>query len=709
MNQQRRTCRHWVCVALSAVLVAACSGGEPAPVGQQVLCVHPDRDALARLAAGELNPSLLEEDVVSTVLRGEAAQAQIANEPTAAAGAPLAVEFSAPPGFHAADVPLELNASDRTAAIFYTLDGSTPNPDAAGQIGCAPPLGDFRGRTYRYVGPIDLAWWLERPNNLSVVNTSVRTERLAWSEPRQRVAKAAVVRAVATRGRHSSPPVTGTFFIDSLGRDRYSLPVVSLSTDPSNLFDEQVGIYVPGQDPDDPNYAQRGDAWERVAHLELFDQRGQRPVSQDVGIRVHGNFTRSFPQKSLRLYARKEYGSSRLRHQFFETKATTDFKRLILRNGGNDWGGTMFRDAAMQSLVQHLPLETQHAQPSVVFINGEYWGLHLFRDRLDEFHFETTHGIPREQVTILDNDAVLKSGSTADVAAYQALLDQLEDGSLNDPEAIDAHIALPELLDYVALQIYAGNTDWPHNNIATYRYSGPSPSGERGPRDGRWRMLPFDLDRSLGRVQSLDADIIAHLFADREGHWSRRLFQSIILIEPIRHEFIQRLAVHLATTFAPERVDAVIAHFTRAIEAEMPAHIERWNAPTSMDAFYSGVETSHEFARRRPRTVRKHAVSFFKEVDGLATVRIHHIHPERAPTLHGVRLTPDTPGVTVKDGVWEGLVFAGVPLRMRSGGDDLSQATIEGKAAVASTSDELELELVLEPEAQVDVYLPAVG
>ena len=370
MSQQRRTCRRWVCVALSAVLVAACSGGEPAPVGQQVLCVHPDRDALARLAAGELNPSLLEEDVVSNVLRGEAAQAQNANEPTAAGGAPLAVEFSAPPGFHAADVPLELNASDRTAAIFYTLDGSTPNPDAAGQIGCAPPLGDFRGRTYRYVGPIDLAWWLERPNNLSVVNTSVRTERLAWSEPRQRVAKAAVVRAVAIRGQHSSPPVTGTFFIDSLGRDRYSLPVVSLSTDPSNLFDEQVGIYVPGQDPDDPNYAQRGDAWERVAHLELFDQRGQRPVSQDVGIRVHGNFTRSLPQKSLRLYARKEYGSSRLRHQFFETKATTDFKRLILRNGGNDWGGTMFRDAAMQSLVQHLPLETQHAQPSVVFING---------------------------------------------------------------------------------------------------------------------------------------------------------------------------------------------------------------------------------------------------------------------------------------------------------------------------------------------------
>lgn len=189
----------------------------------------------------------------------------------------------------------------------------------------------------------------------------------------------------------------------------------------------------------------------------------------------------------MRLYARKEYGHSQRQYQFFDSKGTNAFKRLILRNGANDWGQSLFRDAAIQSLVQHLPLETQHAQPAIVFINGEYWGLHILRDRLDKFHFETSYGIPREHVAILERDARLVDGTEADVASYSAFLNDLTNGKLREPEAIDRHIALPELLDYTVLQAYAGNTDWPSNNISYYRYTGP----QFGQEKGDWSRHPL--------------------------------------------------------------------------------------------------------------------------------------------------------------------------------------------------------------------------
>nr|WP_281419839.1 CotH kinase family protein [Evansella tamaricis] len=91
----------------------------------------------------------------------------------------------------------------------------------------------------------------------------------------------------------------------------------------------------------------------------------------------------------MRLYSRSDYGVSRFNYQFFNTKRIDDFNRLILGDSGNDWGLTMFRDGAMQSLIHQLGLDTQHYRHTVLFINGEYWGIHNLRDRLDKHYLET--------------------------------------------------------------------------------------------------------------------------------------------------------------------------------------------------------------------------------------------------------------------------------------------------------------------------------
>ena len=59
-------------------------------------------------------------------------------------------------------------------------------------------------------------------------------------------------------GFNPSDVISRTYFIDE--RDvEVALPAVSLITDPANLSDERMGIYVEGPDPDDPQLRPAGD------------------------------------------------------------------------------------------------------------------------------------------------------------------------------------------------------------------------------------------------------------------------------------------------------------------------------------------------------------------------------------------------------------------------------------------------------------------
>ena len=72
----------------------------------------------------------------------------------------------------------------------------------------------------------------------------------------------------------------------------------------------------------DANYKQRGKEWERNCHIELNEISAEGNVtnalSQDCGIRIQGNYSRSDLQKGFRLYARKKYGEKKFKYEVFE-------------------------------------------------------------------------------------------------------------------------------------------------------------------------------------------------------------------------------------------------------------------------------------------------------------------------------------------------------------------------------------------------------
>ena len=98
--------------------------------------------------------------------------------------------------------------------------------------------------------------------------------------------------------------------------------VISIVTNPENLFDPDKGIYVLGNlfmeykksgkyNPDKPfdfhkdcNYCMKGSEWEREVSLTIF-KNGEISIEQNVGIRIKGQSTRDQPQNSFKVYARK--------------------------------------------------------------------------------------------------------------------------------------------------------------------------------------------------------------------------------------------------------------------------------------------------------------------------------------------------------------------------------------------------------------------
>src|SRR5439155_885073 len=85
------------------------------------------------------------------------------------------------------------------------------------------------------------------------------------------------------------------------------------------------------------------------------------------------------PKPSKRVRSRR----CPFRYRIFPERARAEFEHFLLRPSGQDYYLAFMRDEFMQSLAAELGMETQAARLAVVFLNGEYWGLHYLREKED--------------------------------------------------------------------------------------------------------------------------------------------------------------------------------------------------------------------------------------------------------------------------------------------------------------------------------------
>lgn len=314
------------------------------------------------------------------------------------------------------------------------------------------------------------------------------------------VPKATVIRAVAVRPDGTkSKVVTKVYFVgNNLSETYKNASVISIVTDPDNLLSKLTGIYRYG------NWDNSGEEWERQAEVTYIDEDGTIPFETTMGIRIHGGYSRKWGQKSFRLYFREEYGGLKnLKNyplipgakNFDKTEDTTKYKKLILRNGGNDYKYTKLQDVWIQSLLEDRAYTTQSARPCVLFLNGEYWGLYNLTERYCDNYLETEFGVDKDNVIVIKNGE-LDEGSDTDISYYDELqaLAQLDMSVAENYKKFTDMVDEQSFLDYYATELYIGNNDWPENNKQFWR-TRENDGTKYG--DTKWRYMLFDTEYSM--------------------------------------------------------------------------------------------------------------------------------------------------------------------------------------------------------------------
>lgn len=572
--------------------------------------------------------------------------------------------FSHEAGFYDQPFDLVLSVPDAPPGvqIYYTTDGSTPGPD--------------QGR--RYERPLRIENRTSEPNRLS----SIRTNNIGeddplndgWKPPIGQVFKGTVVRAAAWAPDSKTASVaTRTYYVGEQLHDRYQLPVVSLATDEGHFFSEETGIYVPD------NFWGRGSDWERPVHFELFETNGERVLAQDAGVRIHGGTSRARPVKSLRLYARRSYGNSWFEYPIIPDTPVQRYKRFIMRNSGNDWDRSYFRDALMQRLVEHTSVETQYYRPVVAFVNGEYWGIHNIRMRYDHRYFESMYDIERQDLVLLEKDAGLKEGNSADRHSYQQLVDLADSPDIQNPviwNTITERMDIPNFRDYQIANIYYRNTDWPGNNIEFWKKRTASNGVNSLPgHDGRWRWLLFDTDfgfnldygyvtghREGVRHNTLRFAIEGASVSWPNPDWSVRLLRGLLRNVAFRNDFINRFADLLNSAFSEERVLEEINGMYDTLKPHMPEHIRRWRGPETMEDWEKDVESMRAFARERPEIQRSHIISWFNLPGSVSVTLDVNDRDGGHLSIHSLHIKPDEVGISGNPYPWTGTYFKDIPV-----------------------------------------------
>jgi hypothetical protein len=492
------------------------------------------------------------------------------------------VLFSANGGFYDDVFALELFSTYPQGRIFYTVNGNRPTVQSR-----------------PYTEPLLLDESLYSKSDLYTINNTIPS----YFYLPDSIQHAIVIRAAVFDENDSciSPVTTQSYFIRALGCDLHGLPVLSIAADSLALFDYDTGIFIPGinYNPLDSfatgNYMMRGREWERPINVEFYEPDNQG-INQECGLRTHGGASRWFQQKGMRLYAREDYGKKRFSHRFFETTSIEKFKHLNLHPFRcSNWLHTGGQEYLAQNIAHNLDVESLAVRETVVFINGEYWGIYTLEESNDERYLEDHYGVDLEAVNMLKYWGVPHYG---DPTQWREVLSWMQTADISQPEDSTyaySHINVHNFIDYMLFETFSANLDWPTNNVMIWQPA----------TDSLFRWIFFDGDGCFSRVEypaienSLNKDLCSLVFL--------RFLENESFCETFRNRYNELSTSYLSYDF----MKAILVQYGQIVEGEIDAQAHRFNFPPHRERWLTDMNKADQFLRQRDLYFREELKNFF--------------------------------------------------------------------------------------------------
>ena len=383
-------------------------------------------------------------------------------------------------GFYNSPQSVTINTATPGASIRYTTDGSWPS-ETSGTLYSGPVLINrttpLRAIAYKAS---------HRPTNVDthtyifvddIITQRSSTTQSIWGFPSSWDGNS------VDYGMNSS---VVSLHNRTIRNDLKTVPTLSIAMDSDDLFGSR-GVYSHPQNS--------GVSWERATSLELIDPAnpdGSSDFQHNCGIRIQGGAFRSFGltrKKSFRVLFKDIYGTSKLRYPFFGPTAAQQFDTLIFRmesNDGYQWGNRTnvqyARDEFGRCSQLAMGSPSAHGRFMHIYLNGVYWGLYNVVERPDDSMGENYFGARKEDWDGVNSGNATNEGSTSSwndlkdlvegirtagsessrTAIYMEAQGLNPDGTDNPAKA--DYIDIDNYIDYLLVNWYMGNNDWPHKN-----------------------------------------------------------------------------------------------------------------------------------------------------------------------------------------------------------------------------------------------------
>jgi len=510
-------------------------------------------------------------------------------------------------GFYTTPVTVELKPAGNST-IYYTLDGSVPDINKT-----------------KYTEPITI-------DSTTVLRYAGISSESLVSEVK-----------------------TETFFINV----ETQLPVISIVAEPGAYFDPDTGMYMGGKDmsPEYPYFM--GNFWKDIevpATVQFFENDKTLKFTENVGTTIMGNWSRAERKKSLGIKFNEKYGASELKYPLFpKYPATTRFKKFVLRNNGGNFGYGYFNDPLMQSLIDGKGVDFQKYRPVVVYINGQYFGLHQLMEAANENIVLSHHGLEENQIDFFDVGAILQ-GTPLHWNSVKSLLNNYVNNTFPDSaySKVKELVDVNNYIDYMAFEMFINNMDWPANNMRWWRSKD----------NGKWRWIVYDTDYGFGgwapdpSRNTVSNNMFEYVFADPNhestdypngGAWVY-LLSSLMRNQTFREDFANRYATLLATNFSSQNILNKIDTMYNEILAEIPKDSVRWNL-AEYGGSTKGIDQLKSFGSQRGQYVLAHIKDYFK-----------------APGTYSLSIQSTNGTVTINDmsipSNYTGTYFTTIPVRL---------------------------------------------
>ena len=308
------------------------------------------------------------------------------------------------------------------------------------------------------------------------------------------------------QGMLPSPVITRSYIYRN---NDYYLPVISITTNPKNLYDGKIGVYVDGingvsgrnHGPSNINMD-----WERPVNFEYITPDGEMAVNQEAEFVISGGWSRHYAPSSFKIKGTNRYEGKKSidYYPFFRYKPYNKFRQIMVRNGGNDNNSKAHgrvRDAITQQVLMSsgFNCDCQDYQPVHVFFNGRYLAQLNLREPNNRYHGYANYGYDDDEMDAFEySNGYFQMAGTRDAFNQWRYLAQ---GCYipNTYEELKQLVDIDEVTNFFAAISYIGCSDWICNNNNV--------KGYRSLPDGRFRLTLHDQDwgwSNSNGVQILD-------------------------------------------------------------------------------------------------------------------------------------------------------------------------------------------------------------